>query len=154
MSEEFSNCFKQTLRSPVPPTPAHFSKQFKYASKQEAGSMYCRIFQRALRSDNTKNKGEKMQALWEDRKHRDAFESYWSTKQSKHKKSMNSIDVSACYYFATFHPFNKTIHCQPPNTLLPIYHAVDSRHPDTLDGCRNDGWGCEVGGKICSFTEW
>ncbi|KAF9579806.1 hypothetical protein BGW38_003788 [Lunasporangiospora selenospora] len=92
MSDEFENRFKQTLRLPVPPTPAHFSKQFAFASKQEAGSMYCRLFQRAQRSDNTKSKGEKMQALWEDRKHRDAFDSYWSTKQGKYKKSMNTID--------------------------------------------------------------
>ncbi|KAF9102255.1 hypothetical protein BGX27_011113 [Mortierella sp. AM989] len=92
MSEEFENRYKQALRSPVPPTPAHFSKQFANASKQEAGSMYCRIFQRALRSHDTKSKGEKMQALWQDQKHRDAFDSFWSKKQGTHKRSMDSID--------------------------------------------------------------
>ncbi|KAF9190112.1 hypothetical protein BGZ49_003736 [Haplosporangium sp. Z 27] len=92
MSKDFENRYKQTLRLPIPPTPVNFSKQYRYASKQEAGNMYSRIFQRAMGSDDTKSKGERMQALWEDQKHRDAFDSYWSTKKIKFKKSKDTID--------------------------------------------------------------
>ncbi|GJJ74658.1 hypothetical protein EMPS_07016 [Entomortierella parvispora] len=92
MPVEFGDCLKQTLRLPIPPTPATFSRKYEYTSKQEAGAAYCRIFQQALRQDETKKKGQKMQALWDDKKHRDDFDTFWSIKSTKVKKSIDAID--------------------------------------------------------------